>query len=933
MKRETLHLLKRFVAFGLCALGTISCEPDVGTPKSNTEGTLVAQYDPTAMPPVLPLPNDLVKQGGDGVHLNVPNGASDSDAQIAFNAYLNTLDGFPTASTASVSFSGAIDMATVNAKSVMVLDLGTGMPLAAADYTAALDSTKQVVIITPTKRWQTGDSYAVLVFGGADANGIKGANGETVLASQFTYFTRSASPVVGECADGTTACQCDIVNDPADCHALFPGITDAQGLQLEQVREGLAPLLATGLGTRSRSDLVAVWTFGITTQPEAIFDPTRSDVPFPNDVLINQQTGLVNVPFDPNDPEASIKAGLNTLDGFSTTAPETVTIDFLDDIDGATLVPNQSAFLIDPPPGGDPTQFVAVPVAYSGVFAGQIAIQPTLALIPDQHRYLVVLTTDVKDKSGRPLTPSPAFQLLKSTSPLFDGTASTVSVLDNASAQQLEGLRVGYQPVFGAVQQLAGISPDKIASMWSFTTESIMRPLKAVQAYPTTANLSTSVTIDASYNAAFLSAANTAAIPTTGGLLFRHGNIQKLVVGTLHSQDTIDHTAGAMSFTRTSAMTGNPSDDTFALKPASTAPAVPIKFVLTVPNGASAGSPAPVVILQHGFTQWRGGMLPLADAFAAQGLATISIDGYLHGERSACTADSDCDSSGTCTNGICSTKLKHSATDCALAQVTGNPDDCNTVASGLAFVNPENLFNSRDNGRQFIMDLVQVGRIVEADISVATNLGNQVPEIDHRFSLNGGFLGHSLGGIMGGVYLAITPEPPTGVLTAAGGHDFEELADGEFHPVIAPLLAALGIQTGTAQYAQLLATARWALDPVDPFAVGRFVVQDAGRVVPYTTQTANVAKHVILQEMGADMVVPDQYQEALATQLFGSAGLDSSGHAQGASTSGVIVSTYFAGATHSDVALPVPLEATDSQSIRSQAARFIKTQGAQILAP
>src|SRR3954468_23079015 len=100
------------------------CEPPVASPV--TTPVTVALFDPLATPPVVPTPNDLAFTGGDGMHLNVPDLPTDSPAQRRFNAYLNTLNGFPTASNASASFTAPIDPATVNTGSVLVFDLTSG---------------------------------------------------------------------------------------------------------------------------------------------------------------------------------------------------------------------------------------------------------------------------------------------------------------------------------------------------------------------------------------------------------------------------------------------------------------------------------------------------------------------------------------------------------------------------------------------------------------------------------------------------------------------------------------------------------------------------------------------------------------------------------------------------------------------------------------
>src|SRR5262249_47495541 len=79
--------------------------------------------------------------------------------------------------------------------------------------------------------------------------------------------------------------------------------------------------------TLKRSDIAVVWTFTITSQAEVTFDPANSVIPFPNDLLFVDQTngttdGGLHIPVPPDAGALTqLYTGLNTLDGFSTTAP------------------------------------------------------------------------------------------------------------------------------------------------------------------------------------------------------------------------------------------------------------------------------------------------------------------------------------------------------------------------------------------------------------------------------------------------------------------------------------------------------------------------------------------------------------------------------------------------------------------------------------
>src|SRR5581483_9224975 len=687
--------MKRALAAPLLLLA--SCMPDV-TAQKPAGASVVALFDPlpASGPPIVPAPNDLAFQGGDGVHLNVPIDPKSPAAAQDFNAYLNSLDGFPGSLDATSTFSGALDPASATgpgangAGSVIVVDLKAGRVLQASELGIKVSADGKTLTITPAKRFAPGGKYAVALFGGSDPAALKGAAGETVLAGPAFFFIRSDKPLVGKCGDGTTPdCACPPAVIAAVSGGAMPDMTCkplAQGLDLttalktEGARLSLAPAVAQVLSLagagRSRDNLALLWTFTITTSPVAMFDPARGDVPFPNDVLINQTTNTVNVPIAAGDPMAPIKMQLNQLDGFSTTAAETVSIDTVGNLPIDTASPGTSALLanitantinVQPP-------FTAAPVMVMGgtQYTGQVAVAPGTALLSDQNKYAVVITTDAKDSAGRAVVPSPPIQLAKGANPLFDGTHSTVpSILDDATAQQLESLRLAYQPLFALLgSSTFNVPKEKIAMIWTFTTQSVNRPLNALATFPTTAALPTAATIGATATLADL----VAAAPSMN---YDISNLGEVVSGTFQSQDVIDHAAGRMTFDRTVVTPGNLPQDTFAVHPPAAAQPTTVKFVLALPKGPG---PFPIAIVQHGLTEWRGQAMLLANALAAQGWATVAIDVNYHGARSICTADNQCMgtcsmTTHTCSGGFVPTPTSMDPFACTLDQIFPSDPD------------------------------------------------------------------------------------------------------------------------------------------------------------------------------------------------------------------------------------------------------------------
>src|SRR3954468_18556092 len=150
------------------------CRPDVVAPPNPP--TVSALFDPTATPPVVPTPNNLAFRGGDGTHLNIVDLPTDSPAQVEFNAYLRTLSGFPSTSTAVTAFAAPIDPASVTVGgSVLVVDATTGTLLDPSAVQASVTPDGTRIVIQPTQRWELGHQFAVLVFGDNDPQGVRGA--------------------------------------------------------------------------------------------------------------------------------------------------------------------------------------------------------------------------------------------------------------------------------------------------------------------------------------------------------------------------------------------------------------------------------------------------------------------------------------------------------------------------------------------------------------------------------------------------------------------------------------------------------------------------------------------------------------------------------------------------------------------------------------
>ncbi len=282
--------MKKVLFLGAVALGVGACDPEIAKDEPRpAEDSVVAQFDPTASPAIVPSPNDLALDSATGL-VNAPVNPAAPQAEQEFTRdYLNTLNGFPPTAIANTLVED-LDPTTVNANTVKFIDVYAGTILAkpATPTIAYNEDTNRINIIPPQPQgWPKGGRYAVAIIGGQ--NGVKATAGKPGIASATWAFASSTVPLV-TCQD-LTAPDCrsttDLIpstkSDPAERLA----DQTASALRLEQLRRGYAPLLdlVSSQFSVPREDIVLLWTFTIMDQPEATFDPSTSIIPFPNDLL------------------------------------------------------------------------------------------------------------------------------------------------------------------------------------------------------------------------------------------------------------------------------------------------------------------------------------------------------------------------------------------------------------------------------------------------------------------------------------------------------------------------------------------------------------------------------------------------------------------------------------------------------------------------
>ncbi len=895
-----------------------ACTPDVG-PVTNPP-LVTIEFDPAAAPPVVPQPNNLAIDPSTGL-VNVPPNTTDTPTQTAFNeTYLDTLDGFPMESTATVTTSGDLNPASL-ATGVLVLDITnptapssvTVTPSYASGGTDGGGGTLSIPGFLPGGQWQRGHTYAAVVIGGSQPGAVTGSAGQAVtgsstwglIASTANCATVSAcAPPVPLCAfpdggPGGPGSGCLATTD------LIPSQADAE--QLQQLQSGYAPLLAALTGAPfniPRSNVAILWTFSITTQAEVTFDPANTVIPFPNDVVRNQDTaGLVNLPVPPGTPPvlAQLIGGLNTLNGFSTTATITTAVDFSLPNDGVSALmqgildpssispplaigfakeaasvgaavsqgdPNVSFCLSNVPPG---CPSVSALLPDGGVKPQMLGIVP-LTPLDELTTYAAYMTNALRDVTGKAVIPSAIFALVRlpfATAPLADQNGkSQVSLLTDAQASQLVQLQKGLAPLFLGLQQ-QGIPFTKVVQAWAFRTQSEVSQLQALASLPY-----------AGFPAAPLWVVNvTAAVrPQLTAAGISTPDIASIWQGEIVDPFALTGPGGTL----------NPGGVS----------AVPMQFIMTVPTSAAPVAGYPVTMFGHGLTGNKTNAYAIANALASAGQVMIAIDEVWHGERNTCTGfgafldgadpggappggfpdSAICTSTPTAattcnTAGRCQLTARTTAT-CAFGTPTANetcllagqnecaPDgkcegaDFNSAFSGWNLLNLANLFATRDNFRQQVIDNSQFARVASG--TGAGSLGALTAPLNAG-AIN--YAGQSLGGILGTLYSSVAFNVNNAGLNVPGGNPVNILLTSpSFSSLLAGFqggLAEAGIITDTPTYDLFIDIARWILDPADPTNMAYYTIHKTG--LPSVTDGDSIpaGRRTFVQWIIDDQTVPN----------------------------------------------------------------------------
>jgi pimeloyl-ACP methyl ester carboxylesterase len=576
----------------------------------------------------------------------------------------------------------------------------------------------------------------------------------------------------------------------------------------------------------------------------ALFQPLQGILPYPTDLYFSGSTdGTLNI--QPENALMPNQTAINALDGFSTTA--VIRARFGGALNPASFTAQSVIVLqvtIDNTTKA--TTGVVQPLTYgidyttglgteAGVGNTILEIRPTHPLVPStgpiNNGYLVLLTKAITDANGKAATPDTDYANIQAALP----TCTSITDTSLHGICQLTGAHL-------QIAKAIGLNPADVVLSFSFSTQSIFDTLAVVEQTATAQPLNVHST----------GLTTAQANPRLSG----HATIY---VGTLSIPYYLSRTEPL-----TASWQGHPSSldpnsrflTRFNPVPVPTETLL-VPVLVTVPNANSVPKgikPAggwPVLIFEHGITRNRTDMLAVADSFADSGFVVVSIDLPLHGLTDP-TSPLYASGANPLYAGLslpATGSIERTFDLDVMNNTTGAPGpDGQIDSSGASFINLTSVLTTRDNLREGAADLITLTR----------SLPNMNLDSDPAGDINPAgihYLGHSLGAIVGGVYLGVTSktEVSTATLAMPGGGLADLLIDSPtFGPRIVAGLEAQGLVQGTTLFEQFLRDAQTAVDSGDP--------------LNYIAAAAVNHPIHLLQIVGSDSSPPDQVVPNSATQ-------------------------------------------------------------------
>jgi len=785
-----------------------------------TAPVVQAVFDPSGG--AIPMPSDLLLDDKTGL-LKIPTeGKGFSLAEEELYRFINTMDAWPESTQARVDFSAALDPASVTDSTVQVWRWDGTKPERYTKGKLALSQNRtRITVDPPGEGWPRGATIALVVRGGKD--GVKGASGELVACAPAFYYLRLKQK---------------LHPDSSGWYRAFPGATRADrrdaAESLEEVRTELSPYMdhLETAGPIPRLELASLSTFTVNNYTEVLMDKESGQMPLPVDLLVDPATGKVDLPARADDDKKTteIKKDLKVLDGFGTTTGQL--FEFSGKVDAATITTGTvQLYRVK-----DGVQVKASVKLTSDKDSTRVELMPTTLPLDSETTYAVVVRHGIRDAAGKKVWPMLTGHFLRAKVPLVDvNKKATISSLADADAQKLDRSRARLAPLMDKLGR------ENVLVAWPFTTLTVNKYLVQAQRTAATVNL------PADPRKVKSTTALKAALDFPIGLV-SVVRVGKVFTGEIATADYLDPST-RRRFTDGSYVTRY------------------LPFIMTIPTGASASKPLPVVIFGHAIATERRFLLAVANSLARQGFAAISIDFPYHGERTHCAwngplcwpdpinkngsmlCPAQCKSGSTCgSDGKCRDKGGNAT---ALPKWPIIPMH---QASGAAFIDLSSLPGTREHFLQAIVDLGALSRSIQK--------GNWKKAVGYTLKTDKlYYLGQSLGGIIGATYAPLDPAMDRVVLNVPGGNVVPMFQGSKyFGEHIKAYFKRESITVGTAKHQKFLHLAKWFVDGIDPLNVACYLSKG-----PMPGMGAVNNRKVLVQMATLDFIIPNAFTKQLAT--------------------------------------------------------------------
>ncbi len=621
----------------------------------------------------------------------------------------------------------------------------------------------------------------------------------------------------------------------------------------------LLPALAAACGDDGTTPVPDGGLTGVHARFDLAADPMPyGAIPYPDDLYLDESghVAIGELPGESRSPDTtyhdSLRVGLADLDGFGAVTPAFFLFDgaldpaSLPATPEMSLLEDASVFMLNVDPESS-AAFDRVPVEVSFYPATQqLAVRPANGHpLRAGRRYVVVVTTDVMDVDGAPITPAPAF-------------AEVRDALTRPDNPLLGEAWDHYNEVLMTLGT-NGVTRDRVAALAHFHVQTITEGLADARTI-IWADDAPTPTVTATYpeGAALDGILGTPAmdvigLEVEGGV--KHDALSFMIHGTFESPWFLsDDPAVHGRFSR------DGSGDLIVHRTSE------VPFTLFLPRTADF-SDLPVVIAQHGLGAERSNELAFADSLCREGYAVLAMDLPWHGMRNPATED-----------------LMNRFTGEMTPDGFGDKRGLDVVIEfagiferdgELAAFHPNYL---RDALRQGAADLMTFVRMIRAgdwsEVRAADASLDTLSFSAEPISL----IGYSLGGIVATQFATMEPEIGVAVLAVTGGNLMELVANGPIYNrgYFPLLLPKLGLDPRSIDYEALpprfmpeLAIWQTLLDRGDSIAYGNTLyMRPMSILMPMARNDENlhnIGTESLARAIGAEMVADEPLYADLST--------------------------------------------------------------------